>query len=149
MTFVASAPKLGHMALDASLVSTSTQDEGTIGRALYRALRAGKVVAVAIDGASAKGGDTYPLFDRRIALSDFIPRLAWKSGAASFFPSVVWDGHHARLTLSALPSPEGFPTVEAYVSVWMRAFLDRLESLLIDHPGSARASGGFWGNIVL
>lgn len=149
MTFVASVPKLGHKALDANLVSTSTQGERAIGLALHRALRAGKVVAVAIDGAPAKGGATYPLFDRLIALSDFIPRLAWKSGAASFFPSVIWDGQQARLSLSPLPSPTGSPTVEAYVTVWMRAYLDQLESLLLDHPGSARASGGFWANIAL
>ena len=149
MTFVASVPRLGHLALDADLVSTSTMEQGAIGRALHRAVRAGKVVAVAIDGAPAKGCTTYPLFDRRIALSDFIPRLAWKSGAASFFPSVIWDGQHARLTLSPLPSPGGFPTVGAFVTDWMRAYLDQLENLLLDHPGSARASGGFWGNIAL
>lgn len=149
MAFVASAPELGRLAKDGNLISTSTQDKGEIARALIRASRAGKVVAVAIDGAPARTGATYPLFDRQIVLSDFIPRLAWKSGTASFFPSVIWDGHHARLTLSALPSPKGFPSVEAFVAVWMRAFLDRLESLLLDHPGSARASGGFWGNIAL
>ncbi len=149
MTFVASVPKLGQRALDINLVSTSTMDQGAIGRALYRAARAGKVVAVAIDGAPAKGGTIYPLFDRQIALSDFTPRLAWKSGAASFFPSVIWDGHQARLSLSPLPSSTDSQTVEAYVTVWMRAYLDRLETLLLDHPGSARASGGFWGNIAL
>lgn len=149
MAFVSSIPKLGHLAQETSLISTTTEDKRSVARALARALRAGKVATVVIDGAPERGGTTYPLFDRQITLSDFIPRHSWKSGAASFFPAVIWEDQQARLTLSALPGPTGFSTVQAYVDAWMRAYLDRLETLLLDHPVSARASGGFWANIML
>jgi tetratricopeptide (TPR) repeat protein len=149
MTFVASVPNLGQAAHEAHLVSTSGQDEGTIGRALFRSIKAGKVVSVAIEGSAASGGTRYPLFDRMIPLSTFIPRLAWKTHTPSFFPLVAWTGQRAEVTLTRLPDPDRFKTVDAYETAWTRAYLKSLETALLDHPGSARAAGGFWASINL
>jgi tetratricopeptide (TPR) repeat protein len=149
MTFVASVPNLGQAAHDTHLVSTSGQDEGAIGRALYRSIKTGKVVSVAIEGSAASGGTRYPLFDRMIPLSTFIPRLAWKTHTPSFFPLVAWTGKRAQVTLTRLPGPDRYKTVDAYETAWTRAYLKSLETALLDHPGSARAAGGFWASINL
>ncbi|HOZ31651.1 MAG TPA: tetratricopeptide repeat protein [Tabrizicola sp.] len=149
MAFVASVPNLGQAAHDAHLVSTSGQDDGIIGRTLYRAIKAGKVVSVAIEGGAVSGGTRFPLFDRMIPVSTFIPRLAWKTHSPSFFPLVAWIGTRARVSVTRLPSPERFRTVDAYETAWTRAYLKTLETALLDYPGSARVAGGFWGSINL
>ena len=149
MAFVASVPNLGQAAHDAHLVSTSGQDDGIIGRTLYRAIKAGKVVSVAIEGGAVSGGTRFPLFDRMIPVSTFIPRLAWKTHSPSFFPLVAWTGTRARVSVTRLPSPERFRTVDAYETAWTRAYLKTLETALLDYPGSARVAGGFWGSINL
>lgn len=149
MSFVASVPNLGHLAYDEHLVSTASHDEAAIGRALFRALRAGKVVSVAIEGAAASQKASYPLFDREIQLSPFIPRLAWKTGTPSFFPAAIWRGGRAQVSVTRLPDARDFPTAESFEASWTAAYLAALTSLLLDHPSSARATGGFWASITL
>lgn len=147
ITFVASVPNLGRAAHDAHLVSTSGQDNSAIGRSLYRAITNGNVVSVAIEGGAAKDSDRYPLFDRMIPVSTFIPRLAWKTRTPSFFPLVVWTGSRAKVTVTRLPEADRYRSVEAYQTAWMRAYLSCVERALLEHPNSARAAGGFWGTI--
>lgn len=148
MTFVASVPNLGLAKHDAHLISTSGQDEGAVGRALYRAVRSGQIVSVAIEGGAGQGQSRYPLLDRLIPLSTFIPRLAWKTRTPSFFPLMVWTGSRAKVSLARLPDPDRYHSAEAYVTGWTRAYLKHLELAILDNPASARAAGGFWTSIT-
>ena len=150
MSFVASTPDTGQAGGGRDLLSTSSHDENWIMRQVMRALRAGRMVTVAIDGAAAGNRLSLPLFDQRIIVSDVVPRLAWKTGAPSFFPLAVpsADGRISSL-LRPLPAPQDHDSADSFAAAWNAAFAQAITTALCTYPQAARASGGFWRGITL
>ena len=146
--WLSSVPNFLDRAYFRNLISTSSENQATIGRSILKALRRGAVVGIAIDGLSLRGDRSYPLFDKKVQLSDFLPRMAYRFAVRSFFPRLPWAG--AGMAGDVLPLPDPLPGEgeDDFVARWMRAYLDEVEAFILDHPTSIRGSGGFWGTIA-
>ena len=131
-----------------NLISTSSENQTTIGRSILKALRRGAVVGIAIDGLSMRGDRSYPLFDRFVQLSDFLPRMAYRFAVPSFFPRLPWAGSGMAGDVLPLPDPLPGEGEDAFVARWMAAYVRQVEDFILTHPTSIRASGGFWGTIA-
>ena len=145
--WLASIPQMGGALQMNALISTSSQDESVIGRSILRALRRGAVVCISIDGSTNRQGPTVPLFDRQIALSSFLPRLAHRRQVPSYFPRLVWTGQAVKVDLIRLPDPNDGEEVEAFVARWTTEFVGLVRDMILTAPGSIRGSGGFWTGI--
>ena len=147
--WLSSVPNFLDRAYFRNLISTSSENQATIGRSILKALRRGAVVGIAIDGLSLRGDRSYPLFDKQVQLSDFLPRMAYRFAVRSFFPRLPWAG--AGMAGDVLPLPDPLPgeSEDAFVARWMAAYLGQVEAFILDHPTSIRASGGFWGTIAV
>ena len=148
LTFVASTPDMGQSFSGQTLLSVSSGNEAKVGRGMVRALRAGHLLALAIDGAAGQKTHALPLFDRTIAVSDAAPRLAWRTRAPSFLPLAVPEpAGRVRIFLEPLPEPRRRDSFESFAARWFHAYGQRLSVALCRHPEAARASGGFWRDI--
>ena len=100
-----------------------------------------------MDGVAARRRNAYPLLDRQIALTDFVPRLIFRRSIPSAFFVCLWKEGRLKLELRILPMPEPDDTAEVFHSRWMQAYLDVLEHLIFEHPENLRFSGGMWNGI--
>ncbi|MBW6507624.1 MAG: tetratricopeptide repeat protein [Rhodobacteraceae bacterium] len=146
--YVASVPDLGQPGVSNGLISTSTNELSVVGRRILRALRGNATVAIAIDGAGITSEETRPFFGKTIRLSDFAPRLAWRTGTPSYFPRITMDGAVAQFRLNALPMPDKDESEEAYAARWLDAYAEELAAFLCEHPEAMRGTGGFWSRII-
>ena len=146
--YVASVPDLGQPGVSTGLISTSTNDLCVVGRRILRAIKGNAAVAIAIDGAGITSEETRSLFGKRIRLSDFAPRLAWRTGTPSYFPRITMGGGVAQFRLNALPMPLAEETEDEYAARWLDAYVDELTRFLTDHPELMRGTGGFWSRIT-
>jgi len=146
--YVASIPDLGQPGVSNGLVSTSTNDLSGVGRRILRALRQNATVAIAIDGAGITSEETRPLFDKTIQLSDFTPRLAWRTGTPSYFPRITMESNRAQFQLNPLPMPAPDESEDSYAARWLDTYAEELARFLSEHPEAMRGTGGFWSRII-
>lgn len=146
--YVASVPDLGQHGMSNGLISTSTNDLSGVGRRILKALRSNATVAIAIDGAGITSEERRPFFDKVIRLSDFVPRLAWRTGTPSFFPRITLVNGLARFRIEQLPMPGDGESANDYAGRWLDAYVTELETFLKEHPEAMRGSGGFWSRIT-
>jgi lauroyl/myristoyl acyltransferase len=146
--YVASVPDLGQPGVSNGLISTSTNDLSGVGRRILRALRQNATVAIAIDGAGITSEETRPLFDKTIRLSDFAPRLAWRTGTPSYFPRITMSGDAAQFRLNPLPMPNPDESEDSYAARWLDTYADELARFLCECPEAMRGTGGFWSRII-
>lgn len=147
--WIASVPKMGVGAADANLISTTTMDDAAIGRAVLKALRKGAVITIAIDGSANRQTVAYPLFDRQIKLSDFVPRLAYRRRVPTFFPRLPLVGAQLQATLIRMPDPAEGETVDEFTQRWMEKYLENIKRVFFEAPETLRGSGGFWTAITV
>ncbi|MBY5981229.1 hypothetical protein [Ferrimonas balearica] len=142
--WLASVPDLGDDRFNGALVTTAGNDPSKIGREVIKNLKKNKIVSIAIDGNVASSQVEYPFFDRQIALSDFVPRVAWRNRIPSFFPFIFWREGKVEVAIRELPSPGDGESVDAYSERWCEAFMACLREYFLTYPSSLRAAGGFW-----
>lgn len=147
--WLASVPKIGLGAAEMNLISTTSMDDASIGRAVLKALRKGAVVAIAIDGAANRQTTAYPLFDRKIKLSDFAARLSYHRRIPSFFPRLFLVGARLEISLLRMPDPMEGEDIEAFTHRWMESYLFNLKQIFYHDPSMLRGSGGFWTGITV
>ncbi len=147
--WLSSVPNFLDRAYFRNMISTSSENQATIGRSILKALRRGAVVGIAIDGLSLRGDRSYPLFDKQVQLSDFLPRMAYRFAVRSFFPRLPWAGAGMAGDVLPLPDPIARESEDEFVARWMAEYLRQVQAFILDHPTSIRASGGFWGTIAV
>lgn len=129
------------------IISTTTTSTAGLGKRIISALKQGRVVSIAIDGA---GGNNYPqfqLFDRKICLSDFAPRLAFKYGTTCFFSNLEWHDGRIKVRLERLPQSLKNEEEGPFIARWVKAYLNHVEAVFRTNPENLRLSGGFWSSI--
>ncbi len=155
VSIVASTPDVdgGRVSVyeNARLISASSNDVISLTRMILRHLGENRVVVIAIDGTSFPGMPRYDLFDRSIALSDFVPRRVFKANTPTFYTDVRWTDGRLRAGLSPMPHPdraegEGEDT---FVARWMGQYMGHLEDMFATSPHNLRMSGGFWNTIKM
>ena len=155
VSIVASTPDLNDGRVphyeNARLISAASNDVVTLSRTILRHLSENRVVVIAIDGTSFPGLPQFELFDRSIALSDFVPRRVFKAGTPSFYGDVRWDDGKLYAHVTALPQPmKARGESEAdFVSRWMDQYVEHIAQLFAKSPHNLRMSGGFWNTIKM
>ncbi|MDX8354316.1 CDC27 family protein [Cognatiyoonia sp. IB215182] len=136
---------------NARLISATSNDVLSLTRTILRHLAENRVVVIAIDGTSFPGMPRYDLFDRSIALSDFVPRRVFKANVPSFYTDVRWlNGRlHAELTQMPVPVDQDSEAEDKFVAQWMRAYVTEIEHLFGNSSHNLRMSGGFWNTIKM
>lgn len=148
LAWLASVPDLDRGAVDRDLISTTTNDEQLLARSIIRSLNEGKVVTIAIDGAAAKQHSKFQLFGNQVGLSEFVPRLAYRKGTPTVFPTLEWRDGKVHASLSRLPDPNPGEDVDVFTKRWMQDFIQNLEQVFLKTPDNLRMSGGFWTNLA-
>ena len=133
----------------AQLLSSSAADPSVLARSVLRALGQNRLVGIAIDGAAVPGAPRATLFDRRIALSDFAPRLALRQATPTFFADMRWRNGRLQGCVHALPAPDTGEAARDFVARWSAAFLIHIEDLFRSDPDNLRMTGGFWSSIAV
>lgn len=84
-------------------------------RALYRSLKAGKIMLVAMDGTetSSPNRTNLPFLGGTLSIPQGILRVATKTGARLVFASVKEEGYGVKISLHALPDEPMSALVEA------------------------------------
>lgn len=147
-SYVASVPDLDQPGISNGLISTSTNDVGTVGRRILKSLRANETVAIAIDGAGTPSTEMRTLFGKKIRLSDFVPRVAGRTGTPSYFPRITLVEGRAQFGLVQLPLRNADEDEENYVSRWLDAYALEIQKFLTEHPEAMRGTGGLWNRII-
>lgn len=155
ISVVASTPDLGNGRIssfdDIRLISAASNDVVGLTRGILRHLAQNRVVVIAIDGTSFPGGPRYNLFDRSIALSDFVPRRVFKANTPTFYTDVRWSDGRLNAGISSMPQPlrAETETEPAFVERWMGQYTRNLTTLFVDSPHNLRMAGGFWNTIKM
>jgi hypothetical protein len=142
--WVASIPNLTGGAFNDKLISTVSNKPTQVSRKIISNIRNNKVVTIAVDGNIGELGKTIELFGTKITVSDYIPKLSFKTNTPSFFPSLVYDGKKVNVSVKELPLANFGETSDEYCNRWLNAFVNELTNFFLESPTSLRATGGFW-----
>jgi tetratricopeptide (TPR) repeat protein len=147
--WLSSTPAIAEMPASDKLLSTSSMSPVSVARSVYRAIRGGSAVSIAIDGGAPAVSRPVSFLGDDILLTDMIPRTIMQTGARSFFPKIVWVGDELSLEFIELIPPAPNDTLEEYISVWFRDFLECVSDMCIEAPDNMRLAGGFWTNLAV
>ena len=145
--WVASTPVLENGPAAGRILSTSSSDEISLARSIMGSILEGKTVTIAIDGAGVPNLPRRTLFNRKIGLSDFVPRTCYRKGTKSFFTVLLWKGGRIRVEMVPLPAPVSGEDQDAFVDRWLDAYIAEVTKIFVEHPDNLRMSGGFWSGI--
>jgi thioredoxin-like negative regulator of GroEL len=147
--WLASTPAIATMPAGDKLLSTSSMSPVSIARSVFRAIRGGSAVTIAIDGGAPAVSRPISFLGDDILVTDMVPRTVLQTGARSFFPKMIWVGDELSLEFIELIPPAPDDTLEGYTSVWFRDFLECVGDMCIEAPDNMRLAGGFWTNLAL
>jgi tetratricopeptide (TPR) repeat protein len=145
--WLASTPSVARTAYASSLISTSEQDDMSVGKAFMRSLRQGYSVVIAIDGAINLAAPRIPFEGQEITYSSFAARTAYSMSVPSVFAAPRWEGERIGFVIRQLPDPEPDETIEEHAERWKAAYLAELRDFLGGEPENLRLSGGLWRHI--
>jgi len=145
--WVASTPVIDSGPAAGRILSTSSTDEMGLARAIMSAVKGGRIVTIAIDGAGVPNLPRRTLFNRQVGLSDYVPRTCYRTGIKSFFSISLWDADRIKTDVIALPTPNAGETRDAFVDRWFDAYINEIKAVFINHADNLRMSGGFWSGI--
>ena len=145
--WLASTPSVARTAYAGSLISTSEQDDLSVGKAFMRSLRQGYSVVIAIDGAINLAAPRIPFEGQEITYSSFAARTAYSMGVPSVFAAPRWEGERIGFVIRQLPDPEPGESIEEHAERWKAAYLAELREFLGGEPENLRLSGGLWRHV--
>ncbi|MEO1307976.1 MAG: hypothetical protein AAFV38_08615, partial [Pseudomonadota bacterium] len=147
--WLGSTPAVTTMPGVEQLFSTMSMTRVGIARAVFRAIREGRAVTVAIDGGEPAVSRPVSFLGDDILMTDMVPRNVFQTGARSFYPKIIWVGDELKLEFLELIPPDPDDTVESYTGVWLRDFMECVAEMCIEAPDNLRLAGGFWTKIAL
>jgi hypothetical protein len=147
--WLASTPAIAALPGADQLLSTTSMSSVAVARSVFRAIRGGSAVTIAIDGGAPSVSRPVSFLGDEILLTDMVPRTVFKTGARSFYPKVIWVGDEISLEFIELIPPAADDTLESFTSVWFRDFMECVADMCVEAPDNFRLAGGFWTNLSL
>lgn len=148
-SWLASIPDLGDEKFEGTLISTTTNNESSIGKKILKSLRQNKVVAIACDGNKSSDNSLHKIFNQDVKVSGFIPKFSFTRRVPCFFPKITWAGDKTIIDLIEMPQANVDESRNDYVERWCDFYLKNIENIIKENPASIRGSGGFWTDIQL
>ncbi|WP_269446940.1 tetratricopeptide repeat protein [Bordetella petrii] len=145
--WLATAPSIAQSSYAAALISTSDQTEAQVAKACIRALGAGYVLCLAVDGAANPAAPRTAFEGQEVTYSSFASHLAHRLGVPSVFYAPRWDNGRVAYTLEMLPAATPGEDADAYSRRWQAAYFERLKEHLAGPPENLRLSGGIWRHV--
>jgi tetratricopeptide (TPR) repeat protein len=145
--WLATAPSIAQTSYAAALISTADQSETQVAKACLRALGAGNVLCVAIDGAANPAAPRTTFEGQEVTYSSIASSLAHRQGVPSVFYAPRWENGRVAHTLEMLPKVAPGEDADAYAQRWQRAYFERLREHLSGPPENLRLSGGIWRHV--
>ncbi len=146
--WLATAPSIAQSSYSAALISTADQTEAQVAKACMRAINAGYVLCLAIDGAANPAAPRTTFEGQEVTYSGFASHLAYRLGVPSVFYAPRWENGRVTYTLEMLPAANPGEDEQAYAQRWRKAYFDRLREHLAGEPESLRLSGGIWRHVT-
>lgn len=146
--WLATAPSIAQSGYSAALISTADQTEAQVAKACMRAINAGYVLCLAIDGAANPAAPRTTFEGQEVTYSGFAAHLAHRLGVPSVFYAPRWESGRVTYTLEMLPAAEPGEDAQAYAQRWQKAYFERLREHLAGAPENLRLSGGIWRHVT-
>lgn len=146
--WLATAPSIAKSSYSAALISTADQTEAQVAKSCLRALGAGNVLCLAIDGAANPAAPRTTFEGQEVTYSSFASHLAHRLGVPSVFYAPRWENGHMAYTLEMLPAVNPGEDADAYSLRWQKAYFDRLRDHVAGPPENLRLSGGIWRHVT-
>ncbi|MGE4450664.1 Vi polysaccharide transport protein VexE [Castellaniella sp.] len=146
--WLATAPRIAQSGYSAALISTADQTEAQIAKACMRAINAGYVLCLAVDGAANPAAPRVTFEGQAVTYSGFASHLAYRLGVPSVFYAPRWENGLVAYTLVMLPAANPGEDEQAYAQRWQAAYFDRLREHLAGAPENLRLSGGIWRHVM-
>ena len=145
--WLATAPSIAQSSYAAALISTADQTEAQVAKACMRALGAGNVLCLAIDGAANPAAPRTHFEGQEVTYSSFAAHLAHRQGVPSVFYTPRWENGKVAYTLEMLPSVAPGEDADTYALRWQKAYFERLREHVAGPPENLRLSGGIWRHV--
>lgn len=146
--WLATAPNIAQSGYSAALISTADQTEAQVAKACMRAINAGYVLCLAIDGAANPAAPRTTFEGQEVTYSGFASHLAHRLGVPSVFYAPRWENGRMAYTLAMLPAAKPGEDVQVYAQRWQNAYFERLREHLASDPENLRLSGGIWRHVT-
>ncbi|MBB1625259.1 Vi polysaccharide transport protein VexE [Achromobacter sp. UMC71] len=145
--WLATAPSIAQSSYAAALISTADQTEAQVAKACMRALGAGQVLCLAVDGAANPAAPRTDFEGQAVTYSSFAAHLAHRQGVPSVFYTPRWENGQVAYTLEMLPAVEPGESADAYARRWQEAYFKHLKAHVAGPPENLRLSGGIWRHV--
>ncbi len=145
--WLATAPSIAQSSYASALISTADQTEAQVAKACMRALGAGQVLCLAVDGAANPAAPRTDFEGQSVTYSGFAAHLAYRQGVPSVFYTPRWENGHVAYTLEMLPAPQPGEDADAYARRWQEAYFKHLRAHVAGPPENLRLSGGIWRHV--
>lgn len=145
--WLATAPSIAQSSYAAALISTADQTEAQVAKACMRALAAGNVLCLAVDGAANPAAPRTQFEGQAVTYSSFAAHLAHRQGVPSVFYTPRWENGRVAYTLEMLPAAEPGEDADAYAQRWQEAYFKHLRAHVAGPPENLRLSGGIWRHV--
>ncbi|OMG86678.1 hypothetical protein BIZ92_26025 [Achromobacter xylosoxidans] len=145
--WLATAPSIAQSSYAAALISTADQTEAQVAKACMRALAAGNVLCLAVDGAANPAAPRTQFEGQAVTYSSFAAHLAHRQGVPSVFYTPRWENGRVAYTLEMLPAVEPGEDADAYAQRWQEAYFKHLRAHVAGPPENLRLSGGIWRHV--
>ncbi|MFY3135873.1 Vi polysaccharide transport protein VexE [Achromobacter xylosoxidans] len=145
--WLATAPSIAQSSYASALISTADQTEAQVAKACMRALAAGNVLCLAVDGAANPAAPRTQFEGQAVTYSSFAAHLAHRQGVPSVFYTPRWENGRVAYTLEMLPAVEPGEDAGAYAQRWQEAYFKHLRAHVAGPPENLRLSGGIWRHV--
>ncbi|MGE8656668.1 MAG: tetratricopeptide repeat protein [Achromobacter sp.] len=145
--WLATAPSIARSSYAAALISTAEQTEAQVAKACMRALAAGNVLCLAVDGAANPAAPRTEFEGQAVTYSGFAAHLAHRQGVPSVFYAPRWEDGRVAYTLEMLPAVAPGEDADAYARRWQAAYFKHLRAHVAGPPENLRLSGGIWRHV--
>lgn len=145
--WLATAPSIAQSSYASALISTADQTEAQVAKACMRALAAGNVLCLAVDGAANPAAPRTQFEGQAVTYSSFAAHLAHRQGVPSVFYTPRWENGRVAYTLEMLPAVEPGEDADAYAQRWQEAYFKHLRAHVAGPPENLRLSGGIWRHV--
>ena len=145
--WLATAPSIAQSSYAAALISTADQTEAQVAKACMRALAAGNVLCLAVDGAANPAAPRTSFEGQSVTYSSFAAHLAHRQGVPSVFYTPRWENGRVAYTLEMLPAVAPGEDADTYARRWQAAYFKHLRAHVAGPPENLRLSGGIWRHV--
>ena len=145
--WLATAPSIAQSSYSEALISTADQTEAQVAKACMRAIQAGYVLCLAVDGAANPAAPRTTFEGQDVTYSSFASLLAHRLGVPSVFYAPRWEDGKMAYTLEMLPTAKPGEDAQLYSERWQKAYFELLREHLAGEPENLRLSGGIWRHV--